>query len=205
MRITKAVFAGSSQKLEDRPKAKLPEFAFIGRSNVGKSSLINTLCSNDKLAKTSATPGKTLLINHFLINGSWYLVDLPGYGYAKISQKGRENLTKMINGYISNSQELALLFVLLDSRHPIQKIDLEFLMALGEAQVPFSIIFTKGDKLGKNALAAQVEANKKTLLQYWEELPPIFVTSSETGFGKEDLLEHIESVLGIIKENKNIY
>lgn len=205
MRITKAVFAGSSQKLEDRPKAKLPEFAFIGRSNVGKSSLINTLCSNDKLAKTSATPGKTLLINHFLINGSWYLVDLPGYGYAKISQKSRENLTKMINGYISNSQELALLFVLLDSRHPIQKIDLEFLMALGEAQVPFSIIFTKGDKLGKNALAAQVEANKKTLLQYWEELPPIFVTSSETGFGKEDLLEYIESVLGIIKENKNIY
>ncbi|MBR4095114.1 MAG: YihA family ribosome biogenesis GTP-binding protein [Bacteroidales bacterium] len=205
MRITKAVFAGSSQKLEDRPKAKLPEFAFIGRSNVGKSSLINTLCSNDKLAKTSATPGKTLLINHFLINSSWYLVDLPGYGYAKISQKGRENLTKMINGYISNSQELALLFVLLDSRHPIQKIDLEFLMALGEAQVPFSIIFTKGDKLGKNALAAQVEANKKTLLQYWEELPPIFVTSSETGFGKEDLLEYIESVLGIIKENKNIY
>lgn len=205
MRITKAVFAGSSQKLEDRPKAKLPEFAFIGRSNVGKSSLINTLCNNDKLAKTSATPGKTLLINHFLINGSWYLVDLPGYGYAKISQKGRENLTKMINGYISNSQELALLFVLLDSRHPIQKIDLEFLMALGEAQVPFSIIFTKGDKLGKNALAAQVEANKKTLLQYWEELPPIFVTSSETGFGKEDLLEYIESVLGIIKENKNIY
>lgn len=205
MRITKAVFAGSSQKLEDRPKAKLPEFAFIGRSNVGKSSLINTLCSNDKLAKTSATPGKTLLINHFLINGSWYLVDLPGYGYAKISQKGRENLTKMINGYISNSQELALLFVLLDSRHPIQKIDLELLMALGEAQVPFSIIFTKGDKLGKNALAAQVEANKKTLLQYWEELPPIFVTSSETGFGKEDLLEYIESVLGIIKENKNIY
>ena len=198
MRITKAVFAGSSQKLEDRPKAKLPEFAFIGRSNVGKSSLINTLCSNDKLAKTSATPGKTLLINHFLINGSWYLVDLPGYGYAKISQKGRENLTKMITGYISNSQELALLFVLLDSRHPIQKIDLEFLMALGEAQVPFSIIFTKGDKLGKNALAAQVEANKKTLLQYWEELPPIFVTSSETGFGKEDLLEYIESVLGII-------
>ena len=205
MRITKAVFAGSSQKLEERPKAKLPEFAFIGRSNVGKSSLINTLCSNDNLAKTSATPGKTLLINHFLINGSWYLVDLPGYGYAKISQKGRENLTKMINGYISNSQELALLFVLLDSRHPIQKIDLEFLMALGEAQVPFSIIFTKGDKLGKNALAAQVEANKKTLLQYWEELPPIFVTSSETGFGKEDLLEYIESVLGIIKENKNIY
>ncbi|MBP3343307.1 MAG: YihA family ribosome biogenesis GTP-binding protein [Bacteroidales bacterium] len=205
MRITKAVFAGSSQKLEERPKAKLPEFAFIGRSNVGKSSLINTLCSNDKLAKTSATPGKTLLINHFLINGSWYLVDLPGYGYAKISQKGRENLTKMINGYISNSQELALLFVLLDSRHPIQKIDLEFLMALGEAQVPFSIIFTKGDKLGKNSLAAQVEANKKTLLQYWEELPPIFVTSSETGFGKEDLLEYIESVLGIIKENKNIY
>ena len=205
MKITEALFSGSSTRVSEKPKQKFPEFAFIGRSNVGKSSLINMLCRNKKLAMTSSKPGKTRLVNHFLINREWYLVDLPGYGYAKISQKGRENLTKMINGYISNSQELALLFVLLDSRHPIQKIDLEFLMALGEAQVPFSIIFTKGDKLGKNALAAQVEANKKTLLQYWEELPPIFVTSSETGFGKEDLLEYIESVLGIIKENKNIY
>ncbi|MBR4883012.1 MAG: YihA family ribosome biogenesis GTP-binding protein [Bacteroidales bacterium] len=206
MRITKAVFAGSSQKLDDRPKAKLPEFAFIGRSNVGKSSLINMLCDNNKLAKTSATPGKTLLINHFHINDSWYLVDLPGYGYAKISQSGREKLTNMINNYVSKSEELAVLFVLLDSRLPIQKIDLEFLMAIGEAQVPFSIIFTKGDKLGKNALASQIAKNKKALLEYWEELPPIFVTSSETGLGKDDVLGYIDSVLDILKEEKkNIF
>ncbi len=199
MRITKAVFAGSSEKLSDRPKAKLHEFAFIGRSNVGKSSLINTLCGVSKLAKTSATPGKTLLINHFLINDSWYLVDLPGYGYAKISQKGREKLTNMINTYVSKSEELAVLFVLLDSRLPIQKIDLEFLMALGEAQVPFAIIFTKGDKLGKVALTNQIEKNKKTLLEYWEELPPVFVTSSETGLGKEEVIAYIEEVLEIVK------
>lgn len=201
MRITKAVFAGSSQQLKDRPKAKLPEFAFIGRSNVGKSSLINMLCDNNKLAKTSATPGKTLLINHFHINDSWYLVDLPGYGYAKISQAGREKLTNMINTYVSQSEELAVLFVLLDSRLPIQKIDLEFLMAIGEVQVPFSIIFTKGDKLGKNALISQIEKNKKTLLEYWEELPPIFITSSENGMGKGEVLDYIESVLEIVKEN----
>ncbi|MBQ3175007.1 MAG: YihA family ribosome biogenesis GTP-binding protein [Bacteroidales bacterium] len=202
MRITKAVFAGSSEKLGDRPKARLHEFAFIGRSNVGKSSLINTLCGVSKLAKTSATPGKTLLINHFLINDSWYLVDLPGYGYAKISQKGRERLTNMINTYVGKSEELAILFVLLDSRLPIQKIDLEFLMALGEAQVPFAIIFTKGDKLGKTALANQIEKNKKTLLEYWEELPPVFVTSSENGLGKEEVLDYIGEVLQILKENK---
>lgn len=202
MRITKAVFAGSSEKLSDRPKARLHEFAFIGRSNVGKSSLINTLCGVSKLAKTSATPGKTLLINHFLINDSWYLVDLPGYGYAKISQKGRERLTNMINTYVGKSEELAILFVLLDSRLPIQKIDLEFLMALGEAQVPFAIIFTKGDKLGKTALANQIEKNKKTLLEYWEELPPVFVTSSENGLGKEEVLDYIGEVLQLLKENK---
>lgn len=200
MRINKAVFAGSCQHIKDKPKAKLPEFAFIGRSNVGKSSLINSLCNTSKLAKTSATPGKTLLINHFLINGSWYLVDLPGYGYAKISQKGREQLTNMINSYISHSEELAVLFVLLDSRLPIQKIDLEFLMAIGEAQVPFAIIFTKGDKLGKNALSAQIERNKKELLEYWEELPPVFVTSSETGMGREEVTDYIESVLKMLKK-----
>ena len=183
MKITKAVFAGSSEKLSDRPKARLHEFAFIGRSNVGKSSLINTLCGVSKLAKTSATPGKTLLINHFLINDSWYLVDLPGYGYAKISQKGREKLTNMINQYVSKSEELAVLFVLLDSRLPIQKIDLEFLMAIG-----------------KTALSNQIEKNKETLLEYWEELPPIFVTSSETNMGKEEVLSYIEEVLEIVKK-----
>lgn len=200
MKITKAVFAGSSEKLSDRPKARLHEFAFIGRSNVGKSSLINTLCGVSKLAKTSATPGKTLLINHFLINDSWYLVDLPGYGYAKISQKGREKLTNMINQYVSKSEELAVLFVLLDSRLPIQKIDLEFLMAIGEAQIPFAVIFTKGDKLGKTALSNQIEKNKETLLEYWEELPPIFVTSSETNMGKEEVLSYIEEVLEIVNK-----
>ena len=200
MKITKAVFAGSSEKLSDRPKARLHEFAFIGRSNVGKSSLINTLCGVSKLAKTSATPGKTLLINHFLINDSWYLVDLPGYGYAKISQKGREKLTNMINQYVSKSEELAVLFVLLDSRLPIQKIDLEFIMSIGEAQIPFAVIFTKGDKLGKTALSNQIEKNKETLLEYWEELPPIFVTSSETNMGKEEVLSYIEEVLEIVKK-----
>ena len=202
MKITKAVFAGSSEQLKDRPKAKFHEFAFIGRSNVGKSSLINSLCGAGKLAKTSATPGKTLLINHFLINDSWYLVDLPGYGYAKISQKGREKLTNMINTYVSKSEELAVLFVLLDSRLPIQKIDLEFLMAVGEAQIPFAIIFTKGDKLGKTALANQIDKNKRELLKYWEELPPVFVTSSETNMGKEEVLGYIEEVLEIVKNQQ---
>ncbi|MBO7305859.1 MAG: YihA family ribosome biogenesis GTP-binding protein, partial [Bacteroidales bacterium] len=149
MKITKALFAGSSQLLKDKPKQKLPEFAFIGRSNVGKSSLINSLCGVKGLAKTSATPGKTLLVNHFLINDSWYLVDLPGYGYAKVSQAARAKLAKMNNNFINNSPELVMLFVLLDSRHNIQKIDLEFLISLGEAGIPFAIIFTKADKLGK--------------------------------------------------------
>lgn len=199
MRITKATFAGSSQQLKERPKAKLPEFAFIGRSNVGKSSLINSLCGIKGLAKTSATPGKTLLINHFLINDSWYLVDLPGYGYAKISQTARVKLAKMNNNYINNSPELINLFVLLDSRHDIQKIDLEFLMSLGEAGIPFAIIFTKCDKLGKVALQKQIEENKKELLKYWEELPPVFVTSSENHTGKEEVLEYIQTILNTLE------
>lgn len=198
MKITKAIFAGSSQKLKDRPKAKLPEFAFIGRSNVGKSSLINSLCSHKGLAKTSATPGKTLLVNHFLINDSWYLVDLPGYGYAKISQTARVKLHNMINEFINESQEMALLFVLLDSRHNIQKIDLEFLLSLGAAGIPFSIIFTKADKLGRDALQKQIEANKKELLNYWEELPPVFVTSSEKHIGREEVLDYIQTILNTL-------
>ena len=149
MEIRSAVFAGSSRKLDDRPKERLPEFAFIGRSNVGKSSLINMLCNIKELARTSSTPGKTLLVNHFKINDRWYLVDLPGYGYAKISQKARLSLAQMNNDYINGSSELVELFVLLDSRHKIQKIDLEFLISLGEAGIPFSIIFTKADKLSK--------------------------------------------------------
>lgn len=195
MKITKAVFAGSSQLLKDKPKQKLPEFAFIGRSNVGKSSLINSLCGIKGLAKTSSTPGKTLLVNHFLINDSWYLVDLPGYGYAKISQTARVKLAKMNNNFINNSPELVMLFVLLDSRHNIQKIDLEFLISLGEAGIPFAIIFTKADKLGKVALQKQIQANKEELLKYWEELPPVFITSSESHMGKEEVTEYINSVL----------
>lgn len=195
MKITKALFAGSSQLLKDKPKQKLPEFAFIGRSNVGKSSLINSLCGVKGLAKTSATPGKTLLVNHFLINDSWYLVDLPGYGYAKVSQATRAKLAKMNNNFINNSPELVMLFVLLDSRHNIQKIDLEFLISLGEAGIPFAIIFTKADKLGKVALQKQIDTNKKELLKYWEELPPVFVTSSESHMGKDEVTDYIYSIL----------
>lgn len=198
MKITKAVFAGSSQKLKDKPKARHPEFAFIGRSNVGKSSLINSLCNHKGLAKTSSTPGKTLLVNHFLINDSWYLVDLPGYGYAKIPQTARVKLHTMINNFINESEEMVLLFVLLDSRHDIQKIDLEFLLSLGAAGIPFSIIFTKADKLGRDALTKQIEANKKELLKYWEELPPVFVTSSEKNTGREEVLEYIQTILNTL-------
>ena len=202
MEIKSAVFAGSSRKLADRPKERLPEFAFIGRSNVGKSSLINMLCNIKELARTSSTPGKTLLVNHFKINNRWYLVDLPGYGYAKISQKARLSLAQMNNDYINGSSELVELFVLLDSRNKIQKIDLEFLISLGEAGIPFSIIFTKADKLSKTAAAKQIESNKQELLEYWEELPPIFVSSSETKMGKEEILEHIDESLKIAAEHK---
>ncbi|MBO5635693.1 MAG: YihA family ribosome biogenesis GTP-binding protein [Bacteroidales bacterium] len=195
MRIFEAKFAGSSTRVATKPGRKLPEFAFIGRSNVGKSSLINMLCGNSKLAKTSSTPGKTKLINHFLINNSWYLVDLPGYGFAKISKKEREDLRKMINDYILGSEEMVLLFVLVDSRHDIQKIDLEFISGLGENGIPFAIIFTKGDKLGPNALKAQIEKDKAILLEQWEELPAMFTSSSETGAGKQEILDYIEQYI----------
>lgn len=195
MIITEATFAGSSTRASQKPSRRLPEFAFIGRSNVGKSSLINMLCGNRKLAKTSSTPGKTKLINHFLINDSWYLVDLPGYGFAKISKEGRDELRKMINDYIRNSEDMVILFVLIDSRHDLTKIDREFLAGLGENGIPFAIIFTKGDKLGPNALKAQIERNKTMLLEQWEELPPIFSSSAETGAGKEEILEYINKYI----------
>ena len=195
MRISEAKFAGSSVRVAMKPSRKLPEFAFIGRSNVGKSSLINMLCGNNKLAKTSSTPGKTKLINHFLINNSWYLVDLPGYGFAKLSKKDREELRLMINDYVQNSEEMVVLFVLVDSRHDIQRIDLDFLAGLGENGVPFAIIFTKGDKLGPNALKAQIERDKAILLEEWEELPPMFASSAETGAGKEEILEFIQQYI----------
>lgn len=195
MKISSAKFAGSSTRVQQKPKKLLPEFAFIGRSNVGKSSLINMLCSNSKLAMTSSTPGKTKIVNHFLINDSWYLVDLPGYGYAKLGQKAREELAAVVRDYVFNSEQMQLLFVLIDSRHDIGKTDLDFLAELGENGVPFTIIFTKCDKQGPNVLAAQIERDKQILFQEWEELPPMFTSSSETGAGREELLDYIDSIL----------
>lgn len=195
MTINEAKFAGSCTRVSQKPSRKLPEFAFIGRSNVGKSSLINMLCGNRKLAKTSQTPGKTKLINHFIINDSWYLVDLPGYGFAKISKEGREELRKMINDYVEKSEEMVLLFVLIDCRHDITKIDREFLAGLGENGIPFAIIFTKCDKLGPNALKEQIERDKQILLEDWEELPTMFTSSAEKGTGKDEILEYIMKYL----------
>lgn len=197
MTITEAKFAGSCTRVSQKPSRRLPEFAFIGRSNVGKSSLINMLCGNRKLAKTSATPGKTQLINHFIINDSWYLVDLPGYGFAKISQKGREELRRMINDYIGRSEEMVALFVLIDSRHDITRIDREFLAGLGENGIPFAIIFTKSDKLGPNALKTQIERDKEILSEDWEEMPPMFASSAETGAGKEEILDYIQQYINL--------
>lgn len=199
MKIKEALFAGSSTRISERPKQVFPEFAFIGRSNVGKSSLINMLTGHRKLAKTSATPGKTQLVNHFLINRCWYLVDLPGYGYAKLSNMGRKKIEQVIRNYITLSPDLAMLFVLIDSRHDITRVDMDFLFELGEGQIPFGIIFTKGDKLGPNALAAQIERNKQQILEHWEELPPCFVSSSETGLGRDEILNYIDTVLDTLE------
>lgn len=198
MEIRSALFAGSSQKLQDRPAARFPEFAFIGRSNVGKSSLINCLCAHGKLAHTSSQPGKTRLVNHFLINDSWYLVDLPGYGYAKMGRQGRDRLAAMIREYVLGSQEMALLFVLLDSRLPLQKIDLEFMRMLGEEGIPFAIIYTKCDKSGTHALEAQISQNNAGLLEEWEELPPVFRSSSKEKTGREEILNYIGTILQLL-------
>ena len=198
MKISEATFAGSSTRVSQKPKRKLPEFAFIGRSNVGKSSLINSLCANKKLAMTSSTPGKTKVVNHFLINDSWYLVDLPGYGYAKMTQKGRDELAAVIRDYITGSEEMVLLFVLIDSRHDIGKIDLDFLAELGERGIPFALILTKCDKQGPNVLAAQWERDREILLQQWEELPPVFYSSAQNHQGREEILDYIGKLLETI-------
>jgi GTP-binding protein len=195
MKITKAEFAGSSTRVGQKPERKLPEFAFIGRSNVGKSSLINMLTGNSKLAKTSQTPGKTQLVNHFLINDSWYLVDLPGYGFAKLPDKDRARLRHIIWDYINHSEELVMLMVLLDSRHDMQDVDLRFISELGEKGIPFGIIFTKADKQGPEALQQQILKNKGRLLEDWEELPPVFISSSVKGTGREEILDYIASIL----------
>ena len=199
MKITEALFAGSSTRISEKPKQKFPEFAFIGRSNVGKSSLINMLCRNNKLAMTSSKPGKTRLVNHFLINREWYLVDLPGYGYAKMSATAKQKLEQVIRNYINLSQEMIMLFVLIDSRHDIGKVDMDFLIELGQSNIPFAIIFTKGDKNGPKALETQINKMKAQILELWEELPPTFVSSSETGLGREEILNYIGTVLKTIE------
>lgn len=192
--IKSAQFVISNSDVRKCPQDGKPEYAFIGRSNVGKSSLINMLTGRRKLAMTSATPGKTLLINHFIINDEWYLVDLPGYGYAKRSKSQNEKLQEIISSYVLDREQMTLLFVLIDCRHEPQKIDLEFITWLGENGVPFSIIFTKADKLTKTALASNVAAYKKRLLEEWEELPPVFITSSESAMGRDEVLQYISEI-----------
>ncbi len=194
MLVRDARFVVSNINYRDCPQDRKPEYAFIGRSNVGKSSLINMLTNRKGLAMTSSTPGKTLLINHFLINNEWYLVDLPGYGYARRGKKERKQLKKMIEEYILCRSQLTLLFVLVDSRHEPQKIDLQFIDWLGENGIPFAVVFTKSDKLSSAKLQDRIEHYKQTLYESWEKLPPIFVTSSEKGTGREELLDYIEQI-----------
>ena len=194
MEIKSAKFVISNSDPRRCPDGDLPEYAFIGRSNVGKSSLINMLTGRKGLAKTSSTPGKTLLINHFIINDEWYIVDLPGYGYARRGKESREELSRMIRGYIMSREQMVCLFVLIDSRHKPQQIDLDFMQWLGENEVPFAIVFTKLDKMGPNAGKAAVEAYKQQLTETWAELPPIFLTSSEDGRGRDELLDYIASI-----------
>ena len=194
MEIKKAEFTLSAPMVSMCPNDTKPEYAFIGRSNVGKSSLINMLTNNRKLAKTSSTPGKTLLINHFMFNKEWYLVDRPGYGFAKRSKKEVDKLDQMIRGYILQREQLVNDFVLVDIRLEPQKIDLEFIEWLGVSSIPFAIIFTKADKLTPNKARQAMEAYKKKLLETWEELPPMFITSSEKKDGRDDVLNYIEQI-----------
>ena len=194
MIINSARFVISNSDVDKCPKDVRHEYAFIGRSNVGKSSLINMLTGRKNLAMTSSTPGKTMLINHFLVNDKWYIVDLPGYGYARRGKESRGQLQRIIEGYILRRPQMTNLFVLIDSRHEPQKIDMEFFEWLGENGVPFSIVFTKTDKLSRQAADRNVASYCTRLLEQWEELPPVFVTSSETGAGRENLLDYIEQL-----------
>ncbi|MBR5775996.1 MAG: YihA family ribosome biogenesis GTP-binding protein [Bacteroidaceae bacterium] len=194
MTIKSAEYLISSAKVGQCPGHESTEYAFIGRSNVGKSSLINMLTGYSKLAKTSSMPGKTMLINHFLINKEWYLVDLPGYGFAKRSKKAQDELEEMISSYILERELMTNLFVLIDVRHKPQRIDVEFMEWLGENGIPFSIIFTKADKLSKSKLTINVETYKQKLLETWAELPPIFVTSAEKGLGEAEVIAYIEGI-----------
>jgi len=194
MEIKQSEFVISAPRVSMCPKDNKPEYAFIGRSNVGKSSLINMLCRHKGLAKTSSTPGKTLLINHFIINKEWYLVDLPGYGFAKRSKTEVQKLDQMIRGYILGREQLVNTFVLIDVRLEPQAIDLEFMNWLGMSSVPFSILFTKADKLSTMKVKTNVEAYKQKMLEQWEEMPPYFVTSAEKGNGREEVLDYIEEI-----------
>lgn len=201
MEIKDVRFIISNTDIKLCPTDGLPEYAFIGRSNVGKSSLINMLMEKKDLAKTSGKPGKTQLINHFLVNKNWYIVDLPGYGYAKASKSSRNQWEKFISEYLTKRPNLINIFVLLDSRLELQKIDLEFMIWCAENQLPFSMVFTKIDKLSSSALQKNLAAFKKEMLKYWEELPPVFTTSSESAFGREKLLNYIEFINTELEQN----
>ena len=202
MIIKTADFVKSSQKWQDCPEPTLPEYAFIGRSNVGKSSLINAMMNRKDLAKTSQTPGKTQLINHFIVNESWYLTDLPGYGYAKVSKVLRRDFAKLITNYILNRRNLVNLFVLVDIRHTPQKIDLEFMQWCGESGIPFSIVFTKADKIKPGAVERHVQLYRDELHKTWEELPQFYVTSAEKKEGTEMILEYISDTNSYLQKNK---
>ena len=199
MDIKKSEFVTSAPTVSKCPNDSKPEYAFIGRSNVGKSSLINMLCQHKGLAKTSATPGKTLLINHFIINNEWYLVDLPGYGFAKRSKTVQQKLTNMTSSYILQREQLVNTFVLIDIRHDQQKIDREFIDWLGQSGVPFTIVFTKADKLGPVKARANAKAWMDKLTDTWEELPPYFITSSESRIGRDEVLNYIEEINNTLK------
>ena len=194
MKIKSADFLVSNTNVINCPKEQFPEYAFIGRSNVGKSSLINMLMNRKDLAKTSGKPGKTQLINHFKINNEWFLVDLPGYGYAQVSKKKRAKFQGFIEYYFKEREQLVCAFVLVDSRHTPQKIDLDFMRFLGENKIPFCIVFTKADKLGSSKLGKQITSYKKELLKYWEELPMSFITSSNSKLGREEFLDFIDQI-----------
>ncbi len=194
MEIKEATFVISSSKANQCPSPTLPEYAFIGRSNVGKSSLINMICNRKALAKTSSTPGKTQLINHFMINKSWFLVDLPGYGYAKVSKTLRSTFSKLIVDYLNIRENLGVLFVLIDSRLTPQAIDIQFINLIGDAEIPFAIVFTKSDKVSQAELNKNMKAFKDELHKTWEEIPPVFITSSVKTKGKDDLLNYIDDL-----------
>ena len=194
MNVAHAEFVISNTNVELCPKSKIPEYAFIGRSNVGKSSLINMLCNRKKLAKTSSRPGKTQLINHFLINKQWYLVDLPGYGYARVSKTQKKTFQKFITNYFIKRKELIAAFLLIDLRHKPQTLDLEFIRWLGGNHIPFSIVFTKADKLKEKEIKKNTSEYFKTLKEYWEEMPKHFITSSEKSLGRDELLNYINQI-----------